>query len=169
MKKIIVGLVMICAALGALADNTEGCWVFTENGSTRTGTISDGTWTFKASYDKNNTTNMTVSEVTEYPSEVTALDFSKPIEKLNDTNTTYTIVMLNPQFYYYSGGYKNRDGRDKVGELTLPGEGLVEIGGYAFTECTNMTGDLIFPSSLTNSAVAFNVTKITSVHSSRPR
>ena len=163
MKKIIVGLVMICAALGALADNTEGCWVFTENGSTRTGTISDGTWTFKASYDKN-TTNMTVSEVTEYPSEVTALDFSKPIEKLNDPNTTYTIVKLDALFCYNTGDFIYREGCDKVGELTLPGEGLTVINGYAFKKCENMTGDLVFPSTLTTVGMAFMETKITSVH-----
>ena len=161
-KTLVAALSTTLLTFGASADNTVGNWVFDSD----TKTISDGTWTFVASLSKG---TITISNVTEdgAPAVISELDFSKTVEKKDDPSTTYTIVKLNVGFSYYSSSTKNyetREGLDKVGALTLPGAGLTEIGAAAFWGCTNMTGDIVIPASVTTVGLAaFKNTKITSV------
>lgn len=140
-------------------------WVY----DSAAGQISDGVWTFKATVAKNSM-NLTVgvpvddTEPSQCPSEITPLDFSKPVVDSSDPGTQYTIVKLDTAFHPNKGD--KRVSIDFVGEFTLPGEGFQAVGNEAFADCSNLSGDLVFPTTLTGTALgtaAFRGTKVTSV------
>ena len=105
-------------------------------------TISWGGWTFRATV---NGTEMSVGAVTAWPDGVLPLDFSLPVAG------GYTIVSLDPQFgklvSYKPEGVSPQC--ERVGTLTLPGEGLRTVGIAAFAGCANAVGLVSFPSTLT--------------------
>lgn len=151
MKKLLFLVTAAVAGVSVFADD----WVYDPEGSIdylgwSGGTISDGTWVFKATVKG---TDLTVDSVATnvYPETATALDFSKPIHLLNDESTTYCIVKLDPKFGYWARGnpdwghYPYKPINEKVGALTLPGEGLTEISEDAFLSCPNAEGSLVFP------------------------
>ena len=125
------------------------------------GTIADGLWTFNATVASGNL--MTVGTCTDYPSDVSLLDFSKPVK--DESDTAYTIKALNTSMVTFSRtGGRPEESTDKgmaakVGELRLPASGLTSIGQGAFcrtVNCTNVVNYL--PDSVTsigNSAFAY--------------
>lgn len=121
------------------------------------GTITDGVWTFTASVASGN--KMTVRTCTGCPSELSTLDFSKPVTDANDT--VYTIVALGVNVTGNSGTSlfgKTSDGwkdclmanGENLAELILPAEGLKYIYSGAFCGCTALTNIVNFlPDSVT--------------------
>lgn len=113
-------------------------------------TISWASWKFAATMEQGGT--LSVGAVAEWPSAPGALDFSLPVKDASEE--TYVISKLNPQF-----GFQNKEdkyapaGREpqclRVGLLTLPSTGLVEIANCAFCRCQNATGNVVFPETLT--------------------
>ena len=105
-------------------------------------TISWGGWIFGATVKD---AEMSVGAVTAWPDDVAPLDFSLPVAG------GYTIVSLDPQFgqlvSYKPEGVSPQC--ERVGTLTLPGEGLKTIGTAAFAGCANAVGPVSFPSTLT--------------------
>lgn len=152
MKKLQILFAAAVVAMGSFSAFAAN-WVYDPTAKT----ISDGDWKFSASVAKNST-NLTVGEPieAECPTELTPLDFSKTV---TDDSDTYVIVNLNMKFSSHAALAL------QVGLLTLPGEGLTTVSANAFAGCSNMTGDLRFPSTLTSVAGGnFNGTKITSVY-----
>lgn len=147
---------LVLAALAAMVAPCGFCadWVFNASSNS----VSDGDWTFNAAV---NGTDITFNKHTGWPTSITALDFSKPVTS-QDGQTTYTIVKINPEFADYNG-LKSEAG-NYVGEITMPGEGLTELGGYAFRSCKNAYGDIVLPDSLAIMPKGtFQGTKITSI------
>lgn len=105
-------------------------------------TVSWGGWAFGVTVKD---TEMSVGAVTAWPDDVAPLDFSLPVAG------GYTIVSLDPQFGQLVG-YKPEGVLpqcERVGALTLPGEGLKTVGTAAFAGCANAVGPVSFPSTLT--------------------
>lgn len=121
------------------------------------GTISDDVWTFTASVASGN--KMTVKTCTGCPSELSTLDFSKPVTDANDT--VYTIVALGVDVTGNSGtslfgkttqGWKDcvMVNGENLAELILPTEGLKYIYSGSFCGCTALTNIVNFlPDSVT--------------------
>ena len=125
-------------------------WKYTITGN-NAGTMSKDGWTFSATHSGR---DLTVGAVTAYPADISPLDFSAIVA--GSDGHAYTIVRLGS-----SGDGLGLAGTDpgnvphpsepgdRVGLLTLPGEGLTSICANAFACCTNACGVLVFPSSLT--------------------
>ena len=126
-----------------------------------TKTITDYIWKFNATLSGTSITVGT-SVDDECPTEVTPLDFSKPVVDLADGTTAYTITTISTAFQ--PNGKEARASAQYVGELTLPGEGLTTISGDAFQSCANLTGSLVFPTTLTTLGIsAFQKTGVQAV------
>lgn len=150
MSKIRMTVLFAVLALTSFAAD----WVYDSSSKT----VSDGDWTFNASVSG---VEITFNGYTGHPTEVSALDFSKPVVS-QDGLTAYTIVKLVTSFANYQGLIG--EGGRYVGELTMPGEGLKELGGYAFEGCVNAYGDIVLPDSLAVMPKGtFQGTKITSL------
>ena len=103
-------------------------------------TVSDGVWTFSA---QRSGTKVTLTGITGGPSEVAALDFSKPIKDTSD-NAMY--------FGYFGRLMDNAAGqafRPYVGELKLPASGYTGLGRNAFSRLTYATGTIALSPDLT--------------------
>ena len=143
------------ATLTIAGSSEYGGWLFDASA----GTMKDMNWQFAAS--GNGADSVIVGTVNAdstkgpVPTEITALDFSKPV--VDSSGNLYKIITLNPNIRNVSAV------RSYVGELTMPGEGLFEVGGSAFGECANATGELVFPSTLKilNGAAFYKSTKLT--------
>lgn len=138
-------------------------WVYDPS----TSRMSDGVWTFNVSLTKN-TKNLAVKNIIDgtAPEEISPLDFSKKVVKKDDESVEYTITSIGAMFYYYSGSAKYHDGSDKVGELTLPGEGLLILDqdGLRGPNGSTAYGDIVIPTSVTKIGREwFENSKITSV------
>ena len=116
-----------------------------------TKTITDYIWKFNATLSETSIT-VGVPVDDECPTEVTPLDFSKPVVDLADGTTAYTITAISTEFQ--KNGVAARASAQYVGELTLPGEGLTTISQDAFQSCTNLTGSLVFPTTLTTLGIS---------------
>ena len=116
-----------------------------------TKTITDYIWKFNATLSETSIT-VGVPVDDECPTEVTPLDFSKPVVDLADGTTAYTITTISTEFQ--KNGAAARASAQYVGELTLPGEGLKEILADAFRSCSNLTGSVVFPTTLTTLGIA---------------
>ncbi len=153
------------AAFCVFADN----WVYDPNGHIdyldyTGGVVSDGTWTFKATVSGSSIKFGAIA-TNVYPEVVTAIDFSKPVVKKDDTSTTYTITELNEGFGFYQNGQPVYDlpgawGRlgwrpacFRVGEITLPPDSLAKIGNHFFCQCTNATLQSL-PATITSFGIA---------------
>ena len=111
------------------------------------GYVTNGCWSFKAdvpgtSEGREAGRKLQIGAVQAYPAEVAPLDFTGIYASLSGVG--YTLTVLNPNF----GG--NGKARAVVGELTLPGEGLLTLGSSAFSNCSNATGRVALPSTLTS-------------------
>ena len=147
MKKLIALVAAVCSAAVVLA----GDWVYTKS----TGTVSDGTWIFKATLSGTKVSVndvVTDSETCPFPTSIQPLDFSKPVT--DGASTTYTISTINPHFGYSASetGWEHvgKPGvAEFVGALKLPtDDSLTSIGGDAFAGCVNATGAIVFPPNL---------------------
>ncbi len=122
------------------------------------GTITDDVWTFTASVASGN--KMTVRTCTGCPSELSTLDFSKPVKDANET--VYTIVALGVNVTSKTGrslfGETTNYWKDNsmvnggaLAELILPSAGLKTINSGAFCKCTALTNIVNFlPDSVTS-------------------
>ena len=137
-------------------------WKYTVTGN-NAGTMSKGGWTFSATHSGR---DLTVGAVTAWPDEVSELDFSAivagsdghayTIARLGSSNDGLGLAGTDPG----NVPHPSEPG-DRVGLLTLPGEGLTSICDNAFACCTNAYGALSFPSSLVSvGGSAFRFTKI---------
>lgn len=140
---------------GAVTNDTQSfttfgevgdCWVY----DVGAGTMSWSEWVFAVTLAKDGT--LQVGAVTKWPDQVMPLDFSLPVR--DGDGTVYVISNLSPAFGHHdkASGYKPEGYEPqclRVGLLTLPGEGLKTIGGAAFAACTNATGVISFPSTVT--------------------
>lgn len=128
------------AALSVIHADSFGGWLFANS------KITDGTWTFSASADKNR--KMTVGKVAApSPGVLSPLEFAKAV--LDADNQPYQIVTLSCGFVDNSHSYIPLEGfAEYVGSLTLP-EGLVTLSDYSLGQCKNMTGVVKLPSTLT--------------------
>lgn len=117
-------------------------WKYTITGN-NAGTMSKGGWTFSATHSGR---DLTVGAVTAWPDEISDLDFSAIVA--GSDGHAYTIVNLNPTGL---GGQNScTEPGSRVGRLVLPGEGFEKIGiSWAFANCTNAHGALVFPSTVT--------------------
>ena len=97
------------------------------------GTMTDGTWTFNA---QRNGTKLTLTALTDGPSTLTALDFTKPIKDTSDN--ALSIGYFGRLFE--SPGDKNL--KPYIGELTLPASGYTGFARTAFNNCANATGTI---------------------------
>ena len=123
--------------------------------------ITDRVWKFLATVSGSNVT-VGIPCDGDCPTSVTPLDFSKPVVDISDAGRSYTLVTLNPAFCPNGGTIKSS--ALSVGELTLPGAGLSRISADAFSNCSNLCGNIVFPPSMTNiSAAAFKNTAVDSV------
>ena len=155
----------VLVTISAFADN----WVYDPNGHIdyldyTGGVVSDGTWTFKATVSGSSIKFGAIA-TNVYPEVVTAIDFSKPVVKKDDTSTTYTITELNEGFGFYQNGQpvydlqKNWDRLGwrpacfRVGEITLPSDSLTRIGDNFFCQCTNATLQSL-PTTITSFGIA---------------
>ena len=111
------------------------------------GRMTDGNWTFAADLRGG---SVAVGKCLTAPEEPMALDLSTPVTA---NGVEVRIAKLDPRF-----GRRGPDTKwagvggplaGSVGALVLPGEGLSEIGDLAFTGCSNATGRVVFPKSLT--------------------
>ena len=146
----LAALAAIAFALPALADD----WLY----DSAAGTIADGVWTFSASVASGN--KMTVKTCTGCPSELSTLDFSKPVKDANET--VYTIVALGVNVTSKTGrslfGETTNYWKDNsmvnggtLAELILPSAGLKTINTGAFCKCTALTNIVNFlPDSVTS-------------------
>lgn len=148
MKKLLILFTAAVAACGSLFAEQLDHWVYDATAKT----ISDGVWTFAA---KVTGTTIAINGVvaTALPTDVSPLDFSMDVVSADDSSVKYVITTLNPQFSGYRNGpdgwtYHANAGAELVGEVTLPVEGLVEIGAGAFGRCENATGTIVFPDGL---------------------
>ncbi len=137
-------------------------WKYTITGN-NSGTMSKGGWTFSATHSGQ---DLTVGAVTAYPADISPLDFSTIVA--GSDGHAYTIVRLGAsnEGLGLAGTdpgnvpHPSEPG-DRVGRLTMPGEGLTSICANAFACCTNAYGDISFPSSLVAvGGSAFRFTKI---------
>ena len=98
-------------------------------------------WSFAAlaNFDKG---TVEVNAVEAWPDAVSPLDFSAGIISTN--GVALSIAALCPAFY------NNSAAGAVVGELTLPTDVTTAIGTGAFKNCTNATGVIVFPSTLTS-------------------
>lgn len=123
--------------------------------------VTDGTWTFKATVTGD---LLTVNEVIGYPTEISQLDFSKPVTDAD--GNSYTISKLNPLFGIDLDSWKDVDTSEAgayLGELVLPAEGLKTISSGAFGACEALTNVVNFlPDSVTSlgSAAFFGCSKL---------
>lgn len=126
--------------------------------------VSNGTWTFKATVDANDKiyfgiviTNTTLGVAV--PTSLSPLDLSTTVRN-SDSTKTYTIARLGNNGDTWGSGFIGCFGANQdsptcysvapyLGEVTLPGEGLTEIANAAFCKCSNMSGTIRFPNSLT--------------------
>ena len=137
-------------------------WKYTITGN-NSGTMSKGGWTFSATHSGQ---DLTVGAVTAYPADISPLDFSTIVA--GSDGHAYTIVRLgasNDGLRLAGTDPGNvphpSEPGDRVGKLTMPGEGLTSICANAFACCTNAYGDISFPSSLVAvGGSAFRFTKI---------
>lgn len=102
------------------------------------GTLSDGVWTFGAGLNGN---KLNVTTITSGPSELTPLDFSKPVK---DVNGTPLIINQFWRTIYNNGTYATQ-----VGQLTLPSN-YTRIDDAAFSGCINATGSIEFTPELSS-------------------
>lgn len=117
-------------------------WKYAIAGS-GSGTMSKGGWSFAATHSGR---SLTVGAVTAWPDEISGLDFSAIVA--GSDGHVYTIVNLNPTGL--GGANACTEPGSRVGHLVLPGEGLEKIGiSWAFANCTNAYGALVFPSTVT--------------------
>lgn len=144
MKNLLSFALALVAAGSLFADN----WVYDPTAKT----VSDGVWTFAA---KVTGTTIAINGVdaTVLPTDVSPLDFSMDVVSSADPSVKYVITTLNLAFSGYRNGpdgwtYHANAGAELVGEVTLPGEGLLEIGAGAFGRCENATGTIVFPEGL---------------------
>lgn len=140
-----------------------GGWKYAITEGASSGTMSKGGWSFAATHTGR---NLTVGAVTAWPDEISDLDFSEAV--VGSDGHAYTIVRLGSS----DNGLglagtdpgnvpKPSEPGDRVGRLTMPGEGLTSICANAFACCTNAYGDISFPSSLVAvGGSAFRFTKI---------
>ena len=137
-------------------------WKYTITGN-NAGTMSKDGWTFSATHSGR---DLTVGAVTAWPDEISDLDFSAivagsdghayTIARLGSSNDGLGLAGTDPG----NVPHPSEPG-DRVGLLTLPGEGLTSICDNAFACCTNAYGALSFPSSLVSvGGSAFRFTKI---------
>ena len=151
------------ATIQVVDGGSFGGWKYAITEGDSSGTISKGGWSFAATHTGR---NLTVGAVTAWPDEISDLDFSEAV--VGSDGHAYTIVRLGS-----SGDGLGLAGTDpgnvphpsepgdRVGLLTLPGEGLTSICANAFACCTNAYGALSFPSSLVSvGGSAFRFTKI---------
>lgn len=102
------------------------------------GTLSDGVWTFGAGLNGN---KLNVTTITSGPSELTPLDFSKPVK---DVNGTPLIINQFWRTICNNGTYATQ-----VGQLTLPSN-YTRIDDAAFSGCINATGSIEFTPELSS-------------------
>ncbi len=126
-KTTIFALLAIASAV-ALGED----WTY-DNGS-----LTDGVWTFGASKSG---TAVGVGYATSGPSEVTALDFTKPV-KDTDGNELY-FSGIGPRM-------NENSLHSYVGELSLPESGYTSLGYDAFSGCANATGTITLSPDLTS-------------------
>lgn len=138
------------ATVNVLNGASFGGWTYTITGN-NSGTMSKGGWTFAATHSGQ---DLAVGAVTAYPADISPLDFSSIVA--GSDGRAYTIVRLGSSDNGLGlagtdpGNVPHpSEPGDRVGLLTLPGEGLVSICPRAFACCTNTCGVLVFPSSLT--------------------
>lgn len=121
-------------------------WKFVQTSSDYKGLhgyVTNGCWSFTADVPEGASgRKLQIGAVQAYPAEVTPLDFSGIYASLSGVG--YILTVLNPNI----GG--NGKARAVVGELTLPGEGLLSLGNSAFSNCSNATGRIVLPSTLTS-------------------
>ncbi len=141
---------MVFGMLSAFGDD----WTYDSD----TGTVTDGVWTFTATVASGN--EMTVKTCTACPSELSTLDFSKPVKDANETS--YTIVALGVNVTSKTGrslfGETTNYWKDNsmvnggtLAELILPSAGLKTINSGAFCKCTALTNIVNFlPDSVTS-------------------
>lgn len=137
-------------------------WKYTITGN-HSGTMSKDGWTFSATHSGR---DLTVEAVTAYPADISPLDFSAIVA--GSDGRAYTIVRLGSS----DNGLglagddpgnvpKPSEPGSRVGQLALPGEGMVSICARAFAFCTNACGVVVFPSSLsTIGDAAFRYTQV---------
>lgn len=117
-------------------------WKYTITGD-NAGTMSKDGWSFSATHSGR---DLTVGAVTAWPAAVSDLDFSAIVA--GSDGRAYTIVKLNPTGLGHSD--RTTEAGSRLGHLVLPGEGLEKIEiSWAFANCTNAYGALVFPSTIT--------------------
>ena len=137
MKKLIALVAAVCSAAVVWAEQLDHWEV---NGSTMT----DGVWTFTCARGGSKATpdtgvyGFTVQGCTGYPSEVSTLDFDKPLVNLTPNDSrSYVITAITPAFNGSEAG-------QRVGVLKLPTHGYDFNmgnkwgGGSGFKNCTNL-------------------------------
>lgn len=125
----------------------EANWTFDADAMT----IEWGGWKFKVAVGDEERT-LSVGRLLAFPETVSPLDFSRPV--LDGDDIVYQIVELDPAFGYANASDKSAPAGfepqcSRVGRLALPGEGLLRIGEYAFAMCSNATGEVALPQTLT--------------------
>lgn len=123
-------------------------WTYTYSEEDEYGQITDGVWAFAAAVNEG---ELTVNSVTNWPTTVSQLDFSKPVT--DETGNTYTITKLNPLFCVDLDNWKEVEPKEAakyLGELVLPADGLETISAGAFGGCSALTNVVNFlPDSVT--------------------
>ena len=125
----------VAALLAVLAGTLHAAdWVYDSESKT----VSDGVWTFGATLSSGG--KLQVNPVTAGPSEVTPLDFSKPV-----TDGNGAPLYFNHFWRTFYTTYVDK--MSVVGELTLPAEGYTTLT-ESFTGCANATGTIVLAASL---------------------
>jgi hypothetical protein len=101
--KAILSFCAILCASALFADN----WTYFYSEEDSTYKVTDNVWTFKASVSDE---LLTVSEVLDYPEEISMLDFSKPVTDAD--GNSYTIRTLSPQFAKNKNSWKEFEAKD---------------------------------------------------------
>ena len=116
--------------------------------------VSDGVWTFKATLralqlsTSPDIRQLAVGDCTQWPSTVTALDFSKAIVNSTGDGKKYGFWSISPAFSVgdkYNANHiaKPTEAAAFVGALTFPDhEYDFQIGSHAFADCPNLVFDL---------------------------
>lgn len=152
MKKLIALVSAVCSAVFVQAEQLDHWEITKDDGGQAY--ISDNVWTFKAELRSQQLSSnpdirqLRVGACTQWPSEVTALDFSKAIVNNTGDGKTYGFWSVCPEF---STGDKYNANHIAVptaaaafvGALTFPHhEYDFQIGSHAFAACPNLVFDL---------------------------